>query len=280
MIIFYTASDKKLTFTDSDLNISTMGSDFIISLKGKPRALRWSEDEYISISDLYKLIKNRWTYIQEEDTDDVCSQCQGGSCNNSCFFYRNKRVDSIRLFADLEKEILKFSQRADQIIRESNEQVFYNLEIEFESDYNELKNDIGFLINYFEISNISQLQEKVKIINLKKDFLRNDNFVTIVIENKDNHSVQRIKLHPDGVTLDWNLNFFFVRKYSIQIDSFTSCNHWEGNNPGRLLTTLEIDSKKSNKEIIKKLFSKKVDYIQIRLKGIEGSKKYALIAYK
>lgn len=33
MIIFYTASDKKLTFTDSDLNISTMGSDFIISLK-------------------------------------------------------------------------------------------------------------------------------------------------------------------------------------------------------------------------------------------------------
>ncbi len=280
MIIFYTASDKKLTFTDSDLNISTMGSDFIISLKGKPRALRWSEDEYISISDLYKLIKNRWTYIQEEDTDDVCSQCQGGSCNNSCFFYRNKRVDSIRLFADLEKEILKFSQRADQIIRESNEQVFYNLEIEFESDYNELKNDIGFLINYFEISNISQLQEKVKIINLKKDFLRNDNFVTIVIENNDNHSVQRIKLHPDGVTLDWNLNFFFVRKYSIQIDSFTSCNHWEGNNPGRLLTTLEIDSKKSNKEIIKKLFSKKVDYIQIRLKGIEGSKKYALIAYK
>ena len=280
MIIFYTASDKKLTFTDSDLNISTMGSDFIISLKGKLRALRWSEDEYISISDLYKLIKNRWTYIQEEDTDDVCSQCQGGSCNNSCFFYRNKRVDSIRLFADLEKEILKFSQRADQIIRESNEQVFYNLEIEFESDYNELKNDIGFLINYFEISNISQLQEKVKIINLKKDFLRNDNFVTIVIENNDNHSVQRIKLHPDGVTLDWNLNFFFVRKYSIQIDSFTSCNHWEGNNPGRLLTTLEIDSKKSNKEIIKKLFSKKVDYIQIRLKGIEGSKKYALIAYK
>ena len=280
MIIFYTASDKKLTFTDSDLNISTMGSDFIISLKGKPRALRWSEDEYISISDLYKLIKNRWTYIQEEDTDDVCSQCQGGSCNNSCFFYRNKRVDSIRLFADLEKEILKFSQRADQIIRESNEQVFYNLEIEFESDYNELKNDIGFLINYFEISNICQLQEKVKIINLKKDFLRNDNFVTIVIENNDNHSVQRIKLHPDGVTLDWNLNFFFVRKYSIQIDSFTSCNHWEGNNPGRLLTTLEIDSKKSNKEIIKKLFSKKVDYIQIRLKGIEGSKKYALIAYK
>lgn len=280
MIIFYTASDKKLTFTDSDLNISTMGSDFIISLKGKPRALRWSEDEYISISDLYKLIKNRWTYIQEEDTDDVCSQCQGGSCNNSCFFYRNKRVDSIRLFADLEKEILKFSQRADQIIRESNEQVFYNLEIKFESDYNELKNDIGFLINYFEISNISQLQEKVKIINLKKDFLRNDNFVTIVIENNDNHSVQRIKLHPDGVTLDWNLNFFFVRKYSIQIDSFTSCNHWEGNNPGRLLTTLEIDSKKSNKEIIKKLFSKKVDYIQIRLKGIEGSKKYALIAYK
>lgn len=280
MIIFYTASDKKLTFTDSDLNISTMGSDFIISLKGKPRALRWSEDEYISISDLYKLIKNRWTYIQEEDTDDVCSQCQGGSCNNSCFFYRNKRVDSIRLFADLEKEILKFSQRADQIIRESNEQVFYNLEIEFESDYNELKNDIGFLINYFEISNISQLQEKVKIINLKKDFLRNDNFVTIVIENNDNHSVQRIKLHPDGVTLDWNLNFFFVRKYSIQIDSFTSCNHWEGNNPGRLLTTLEIDSKKSNKEIIKKLFLKKVDYIQIRLKGIEGSKKYALIAYK
>ena len=280
MIIFYTASDKKLTFTDSDLNISTMGSDFIISLKGKPRALRWSEDEYISISDLFKLIKNRWTYIQEEDTDDVCSQCQGGSCNNSCFFYRNKRVDSIRLFADLEKEILKFSQRADQIIRESNEQVFYNLEIEFESDYNELKNDIGFLINYFEISNISQLQEKVKIINLKKDFLRNDNFVTIVIENNDNHSVQRIKLHPDGVTLDWNLNFFFVRKYSIQIDSFTSCNHWEGNNPGRLLTTLEIDSKKSNKEIIKKLFSKKVDYIQIRLKGIEGSKKYALIAYK
>ena len=280
MIIFYTASDKKLTFTDSDLNISTMGSDFIISLKGKPRALRWSEDEYISISDLYKLIKNRWTYIQEEDTDDVCSQCQGGSCNNSCFFYRNKRVDSIRLFADLEKEILKFSQRADQIIRESNEQVFYNLEIEFESDYNELKNDIGFLINYFEISNISQLQEKVKIINLKKDFLRNDNFVTIVIENNDNHSVQRIKLHPVGVTLDWNLNFFFVRKYSIQIDSFTSCNHWEGNNPGRLLTTLEIDSKKSNKEIIKKLFSKKVDYIQIRLKGIEGSKKYALIAYK
>jgi len=280
MIIFYTASDKKLTFTDSDLNISTMGSDFIISLKGKPRALRWSEDEYISISDLYKLIKNRWTYIQEEDTDDVCSQCQGGSCNNSCFFYRNKRVDSIRLFADLEKEILKFSQRADQIIRESNEQVFYNLEIEFESDYNELKNDIGFLINYFEISNISQLQEKVKIINLKKDFLRNDNFVTIVIENNDNHSVQRIKLHPDGVTLDWNLNFFFVRKYSIQIDSFTSCNHWEGNNPGRLLTTLEIDSKKSNKEIIKKLFSKKVDYIEIRLKGIEGSKKYALIAYK
>ena len=280
MIIFYTASDKKLTFTDSDLNISTMGSDFIISLKGKPRALRWSEDEYISISDLYKLIKNRWTYIQEEDTDDVCSQCQGGSCNNSCFFYRNKRVDSIRLFADLEKEILKFSQRADQIIRESNEQVFYNLEIEFESDYNELKNDIGFLINYFEISNISQLQEKVKIINLKKDFLRNDNFVTIVIENNENHSVQRIKLHPDGVTLDWNLNFFFVRKYSIQIDSFTSCNHWEGNNPGRLLTTLEIDSKKSNKEIIKKLFSKKVDYIQIRLKGIEGSKKYALIAYK
>ena len=280
MIIFYTASDKKLTFTDSDLNISTMGSDFIISLKGKPRALRWSEDEYISISDLYKLIKNRWTYIQEEDTDDVCSQCQGGSCNNSCFFYRNKRVDSIRLFADLEKEILKFSQRADQIIRESNEQVFYNLEIEFESDYNELKNDIGFLINYFEISNISQLQEKVKIINLKKDFLRNDNFVTIVIENNDNHSVQRIKLHPDGVTLDWNLNFFFVRKYSIQIDSFTSCNHWEGNNPGRLLTTLEIDSKKSNKEIIKNLFSKKVDYIQIRLKGIEGSKKYDSIAYK
>ena len=280
MVIFYTASDKKLTFTDSDLNISTMGSDFIISLKGKPRALRWSEDEYISISDLYKLIKNRWTYIQEEDTDDVCSQCQGGSCNNSCFFYRNKRVDSIRLFADLEKEILKFSQRADQIIRESNEQVFYNLEIEFESDYNELKNDIGFLINYFEISNISQLQEKVKIINLKKDFLRNDNFVTIVIENNDNHSVQRIKLHPDGVTLDWNFNFFFVRKYSIQIDSFTSCNCWEGNKPGRLLTTLEIDSKKSNKEIIKKLFSKKVDYIQIRLKGIEGSKKYALIAYK
>jgi hypothetical protein len=43
---------------------------------------------------------------------------------------------------------------------------------------------------------------------------------------------------------------------------------------------LEIDSKKSNKEIIKNLFSKKVDYIQIRLKGIEGSKKYALIAYK
>ena len=280
MITFYTASDKKLTFTDSDLNISTMGSDFIISLKGKPRALRWSEDEYISISDLYKLIKNRWTYIQEEDTDDVCSQCQGGSCNNSCFFYRNKRVDSIRLFADLEKEILKFSQRADQIIRESNEQEFYNLEIEFESDYNELKNDISFLINYFEISNISQLQEKAKIVNLKKDFLRNDNFVTIVIENNDNHSVQRIKLHPDGVTLDWNLNIFFVRKYSIQIDSFTSCNHWEGNNPGRLLTTLEIDSKKSNKEIIKKLFSKKVDYIQIRLKGIEGSKKYALIAYK
>ena len=181
MIIFYTASDKKLTFTDSDLNISTMGSDFIISLKGKPRALRWSEDEYISISDLYKLIKNRWTYIQEEDTDDVCSQCQGGSCNNSCFFYRNKRVDSIRLFADLEKEILKFSQRADQIIRESNEQVFYNLEIEFESDYNELKNDIGFLINYFEISNISQLQEKVKIIK-SKDICYFYNLLTIIFQ--------------------------------------------------------------------------------------------------
>lgn len=280
MITFYTVSDKKLTFKDSDLNISTMGSDFIISLKGRPRALRWSEDEYISISDLYRLIKNRWTYIQEEDTDDECDQCEGGNCNNSCFFYRNSRVVYISLFANLEKEILNFSQRADQIIRESDEQDFFNMVYEFELDFDNLKNDINFLINYFEICNISQLQKKVRIINLKDDFLQHDNFVTIVIENNHSNSVQRFKLHPDGVTLDWNFHFFSSDEYFIKIDTFTSCNHWEGCKPGRLVTTLEIDSKKSNNEIIDKLFSDKVDFIQIRLKGIEGSKKYALIAYE
>ena len=281
MITFITVSGKRLTFKNSDLNISTMGSDFIISLKGVPRALNWSEDDYISTSDLYKVITNEWTYIQEEDTDDECEDCEDDNCNNGCFFYRHKRVDSIRIFSNLADEILEACQTFDTATKESDDDEFWNRYCWSQNHYSKLSDDLDFLSIYFSIDNIHKWHNSLRILHQKADIYSDcDEQLTIDIVNPSGNSSERCVVHKEGVSCNWNFHLFFSDDYYINIDAYTNCNLWGDNKPGRLVTKIEIDGKKSNDDALNKIFIDEVTFKYLRLQKINGSNKYALISFK
>ena len=280
MITFITVSGKRLTFKNSDLNISTIGSDFIISLKGVPRALDWPEDDYISISDLYKVITNEWTYIQEEDTDDECEDCEDGNCNNGCFYYRHKRVDSIKIFSDFEDKLRESCQRFDKIIIEQDEKTFKQKLTAFVDYFDPINDDLTLLSEHFSIGHIEDIIERMHTIAQRIDIIHRENVITIDVDNPNDCSTLHFEVHNEGISCDSNLHLFSQNEYYINIDAYTSCNHWGDKKPGRLVTKIEIDGKKSNEDVLNKIFFDKVTFKYIRLQKINGSNNYALISYK
>ena len=280
MITFITVSGKRLTFKNSDLNISTMGSDFIISLKGVPRALDWPEDDYISISDLYKVITNKWTYIQEEDTDDECEDCEDGNCNNGCFYYRHKRVDSIKIFSNFEDRLRQFCHSLDILIIEQDKKQFNQLLPVFVYYFDPINDDLALLSEHFSISQVEDINERMDTLTQKLDIIERKNVITIDVDNPNDGSTLYFEVHNEGISCDSNLHLFSQNEYYINIDAYTSCNHWGDKKPGRLVTKIEIDGKKSNDDALNKIFIDEVTFKYLRLQKINGSNKYALISYK
>lgn len=117
-IILCDINEKEIEFSNRDLSISTAGGDFLIHLKKRTYALDWPSSKFISISELYRLIKHKWTYLNETNTDDECEDCDGYDysdcdmisckedcehcserqyiCNDGCFYHRYKTCVRIK----------------------------------------------------------------------------------------------------------------------------------------------------------------------------------------
>ena len=127
--------------------ITTICKDFLINMNNRSYALDWPKDQYISISDLTRLVKHKWVYIDEVDTDSCCGDCDGYkyncddySCENGCdncggrtficndarcFYHRYKsciqiKLDSAQLKEDtsnvmriMEQILMPFSNHSD-----------------------------------------------------------------------------------------------------------------------------------------------------------------------
>ena len=118
-----------IEFSNEDFTISTAGGDFLIRLQNIIYALDWPSSKRISISELNRLIKHKWTYLNETDTDDECEDCDGYDysdcdmnrckddcehcsgrqyvCNDSCFYHRYKTCLKIISDNSLIEEELK-----------------------------------------------------------------------------------------------------------------------------------------------------------------------------
>ena len=128
-----------IKYSSKDLSLSTVGKDFLIHFKSKTYPLDWSENAYISILNLKKLIMHKWVYLDEIFTDSECDDCDGYDysdcdmtrckddcehcggrtyiCNDGCFYHRYKQCVKIRC---CESTIEDETSEAFQILEQIN----------------------------------------------------------------------------------------------------------------------------------------------------------------
>lgn len=132
--------DKK-THSKSRYTITTSGDDFLLTDINNKRTLPldWDKNNYISISNLNKLISHRWSSLYEYQTSEDCDGCDGYDysncdmsrckndcehcggrkhiCNNSCFNHRY--ASALRIWVD-ETEATNLIQPLLKKLKEAN----------------------------------------------------------------------------------------------------------------------------------------------------------------
>ena len=131
--------------------ITTSGPDFLITFDERTLPLDWSEDDYISKSDLNLILHDPWTTHVEFDTDSHCDGCEG-NCNNSCFYHRYKRA--LRLYVNrdaIDEELAPLHEKMDMILAPhcSNSATLLS---EINSEISSLEERIDLYEDHFNIS--------------------------------------------------------------------------------------------------------------------------------
>lgn len=224
-IIFRDKSGKSTEYDNQELLISTVGSDLLIHLGRKTIALDWSEEHRITISNLNKVIKHRWTYLQEHDTDWGCDDCDGYNydncdmfrckndcehcggrrfvCNNGCFYHRYKTCVTIECNSNNAKndlnEVLAIVKRI-----ESPHSEYEQILMEHGSSLEQLYSECGFVSSYCSCDVIDSYLSHYENMKKKVDCRR----------IKDNDRV-KFTIHEDGDT----------KKYMVSKESLSVKNH-------------------------------------------------------
>lgn len=83
---------RQTTKGQSPFIIARSGSDFLITHNNQTLPLDWSEDNYISFSDLRALVSHKYIRLETYNTKDRCGDCDGydysncdmDRCKNDC----------------------------------------------------------------------------------------------------------------------------------------------------------------------------------------------------
>lgn len=233
-------------FTNKEFFISTAGSDFLIHLKRKSYALDWNPDTYISIKDLEKIIRHKWTYLDETDTDDGCGDCDGYNydncdysrckndcehcggrryiCNNGCFYYRYDTYVSIEFDEDIINEDLA---EGFGILRKIGSQYSKHTElIKQHGEYlNSLNNECQMFLGYNLWCEpvISYIKTYKQMLELEKE-RNNSSHVVDILLMKDG-KVAEFKLPDNAIKIGrcgflWLSNKLVLDGYDFVSDTF------------------------------------------------------------
>lgn len=223
-IIFRDKTGNSTEYNNKELLISTVGSDLLVHLGRKTIALDWPEEHRITISNLNKVIKHRWTYLQEHDTDWGCDDCDGYNydncdmfrckndcehcggrrfvCNNGCFYHRYKTCVSIECDNIIAKNDLSEALTIVKSI-ESPHSEYEQILMEHGSCLEQLYSECGFVSSYCSCDAIGTYLFRYENMKRKVDCRRlNDNDRVIIV------------IHEDGVT-----KRFVVSKESLSVSN-------------------------------------------------------------
>lgn len=242
MILLHQLSGNKLEYRECDFSISTAGSDIFIHLGKKHFALKWPEELRITISKLRRVIKHRWTYLQEHNTDDFCNDCDGYDysncdmsrcknycedcggrrfiCNNGCFYHRHKTCLTIECDNEIvENDLIEAFSIIDSIIVPHSD---HSSILNRHGDYLKQWYDESVFVGCFchRCAVIDKYKEQYEFMQKKEVDRDMSNYygVKIIIRNDENRVSYDVKL--DSVSLD-NTGFFpSLRKKALFINGY------------------------------------------------------------
>ena len=287
-IIIVNQSGEIKTYPNKSFHISTAGSDFLIHLYHKTIALDWDEECRITFSELYKIIKHRWTILKEYGKGYFCGDCDGYDyedcdysrckndcencggrryiCNNGCFYYRYNAYLRIECDNDLVEKDLKEDLILIEYIMtphsEDHNKIIEKYGDYIEQHYNECRSVRHFCTcNAIEafISNYELMKKK----ELDRATNNNDR-VVIAIQEDGQYSRYCVKKNIIKLDDDVLLPFFKSNRLIIEInDGYDYC----CDNYCNMKKNLKFVNRKDKEQIKDALKRNDVNVIGITIKN-------------
>lgn len=274
--------DKKKKY----YTITTSGSDFLLTHDRETLPLDWSEDKYISISDLSSLVEDDWVYLTQYDTSDDCTDCDGYDysncdysrckndcencggrryiCNNSCFNHRYN--EALRIIFDSEEavkvlapliEILKLVQKPHKIEHRI-------LLEQYKSQLVDAYSHCVYLSQYIDIDynadSFMSLYNECKALNFAREEFSKHDHINIFIENTLKYCINRQDVLCKDHAWFWTRYHIETTKdiYNSVSDSFVSFDY-----------KLEFPSKEFRNTFVERFKSNKMQIISLKNTGDE-----------
>lgn len=271
-IIYRDQCGNTTTYKKNELIVSTVGCDFLIHLRRKTVALDWSEEKRITISDLCRAIKHRWTYLQEHDTDYGCGDCDGYNydncdmyrckndcencggrryvCNNGCFYHRYDICVTIEYDNEIAKKELNEAVVLVESILSPNSN---HKEILFEHDaYIEQKYEECLFVRFYCSHSYGAVEEyitKYEKMKRKEEDRANPDKVEVIIQEDD--QIRRFIVGRNALSVRNHGILPFSRKKELLIGGydFITDDYCK-------ITIILIFSNRKDKEMLKKIGTK------------------------